>query len=207
MGVTGFVGLWGSGKTLSMVETACKLRSEGYRIASNFGMKGCQNVETLQEVFNLVSCSSPSEPTVLCLDEVGMLFPAREFSKFPAALNVLLQQGRKLGIDLLWTTQDAGFVDINLRRVTGSIVQCSGFFPKTISEKGVYPVLTRPRFFLRQFYTVPEFERSAGLRKPYKASWSRFNQDYADEYDTYHLISAAQRVLNEQAVPLTDGSI
>lgn len=202
----GFVGLWGSGKTLAMVQRACELRAQGFRVASNFGMKGGIDVETLQEIFELVSISSPKSPTVLCLDEVGMLFPAREYSKFPPALNVLLQQGRKLGIELLWTTQDIGFVDTNLRRVTGTVVQCSGYWNKRISEPDVYPVIERPRFFLRRYFTMPEIQRSEGVRVPYRVSWCRFNQDYADEYDTYHLITAAQRVLQEQSVNLIEGS-
>lgn len=55
---------------------------------------------------------------VVLLDEAGVLFSAREWQKFPAELGYLIAQGRRLRVDLVYTSQFIDQVDKILRELT-----------------------------------------------------------------------------------------
>jgi hypothetical protein len=55
---------------------------------------------------------------VLLVDEIGIIMPARFWQSFPVDLMFTLSQSRKLGVDLVWTSQDVEQVDAYLRRLT-----------------------------------------------------------------------------------------
>lgn len=198
MSVTAFVGLWGSGKTLALTEACIGAEADGFRVASNFGFVGGLEFATLGELLQLLARKPRRDLLYVALDEAGMLFPAREFSKWPPALNVLMQQGRKLGVSLGYTSQSFDFVDANLRRVTGVVVKCSGFGSKLVSAKGVRPREYRPLWFMRTHYDAQGY--GLARTRPLKRQlYVPFRQETADRYDTWHLIDACQQVLDLQA--------
>ncbi|MGV8082581.1 MAG: hypothetical protein AB2L09_02945 [Coriobacteriia bacterium] len=197
MGCDAFVGLWGSGKTLALVEECLWHERNGYRVASNFGYVGGEDIETLTDVLRLMSRTDLTDRIYIALDEAGALFPAREYSKWPPALNVLVQQARKLGISIGWTAQAWEFVDVNLRRVTGTVTHCTGWGKRRVSPKGVLPVEYRPLFFVRKQYNSVLY--GTAKAKSIRTQVRRFDPELGRRYDTYRLISSAQRVLQEQA--------
>jgi hypothetical protein len=194
--VEAFVGLWGSGKTLALTERCRDKELEGYRVASNFGYVGSQHLDTLDDLLQFLRTKDPRERVYLAIDEAGMWFPAREFSKWPPALNVLVQQGRKLGIEMGYTSQRFEFVDSNLRRVTDTVTRCTGWGSKRLTPKGFKPASYRPLLFLRSTYLALEFESAKA--KPTRWRFLRFDPEVAALYDTMHIIAAAQRTLGMQ---------
>lgn len=199
--MTAYTGFWGSGKTLALVEECERRRLDGYDVYSNFGFKRGRSVDTLGDVISL--CALPTDrPRFLALDEAGALFPSRGWSDFPPALNILWQQGRKLGFSVSYTAQDIDLVDANVRRVTGLTVKCDGWFPKRLTPRKTRPRKYRPRLFSRRYFSgVP-----TATEKPAYTLWRFFKQEIADLYDTHYLVSSAQRMLVEQVekMALTD---
>lgn len=55
---------------------------------------------------------------VVLLDEAGVMFNSREWMEFPPGLGTLMAQGRKLRVDVVYTSQFIDQVDKTLRELT-----------------------------------------------------------------------------------------
>jgi len=197
-GITAFCGLWGSGKTLALAEECMRYEEQGVPIYSNFGYRGSVPIETMDDLMRVVA-EPGRRRRHIAIDEAGMLWPAREYNKFPAALNIIFMQGRKFGISLSYTTQSFDFVDSNIRRVTGLVVNCRGHGRVRISPKGA-PRESRPMFFSRAWYLGESY--GTGKAQRLKFELKRFKADVGASYDTYALVTTAQAVLSAQVAEL-----
>jgi hypothetical protein len=72
---------------------------------------------------------------VLFLDEVGVWMPARLWQQFGIALMWMLQQSRKLYVEMRWTAQNARFVDAQLRDVTAAVHLVTASPPSTVARR------------------------------------------------------------------------
>lgn len=210
MGVTAYTGLWASGKTLWLSDECLRLQAQGVLIATNFGFYSEDySLQTVDDWLRLVA-SQLAVPVAerrrihFALDELGMLFTARDFGNFPAALNVIFLQGRKFKVSLSYTVQDFALVDANIRRVTARVVKCRGHGRKLISAKGEPPEY-RPVFFSRAVYLAEEQHRARASRIGF--SVNRLPLKPAAAYDTYALIATAQAVLTAQVASLRDAPV
>lgn len=210
MSVTGLIGFWGSGKTLKLAEMCRDRAREGYEVYTNFGYVG--EVRPLLTVLDILYLcmelveevednGEPIRHVFLALDEVGALFPSRDFQNFPLVLNILWQQGRKLGLDVAWTTQDFELVDANVRRVTELVIRCRGLLavPRKLSRNGrPHPIL-----LVRAEY---KGEGSPGkLSKPDRVEWRWFRFKTGKLYETFRIVSAAKDLLRAEIVKIEAG--
>lgn len=200
--ILGFVGYWASGKSLMMVQEVLKRQREDPRllVGHNFGFKGENGIElkTLDDAIAFAAWDTPGWRKLLAIDEIKMWCPPRVGGVFPPAADVVFTQGRKLKLSMMWTTQHWKFVDVTVRRVTDRVVECEGFIPKRISERGVLPVEHRPRLIRCRSFDGPDPEKNTLPERPNKCYWRRFRQDVADSYDTMALIKNAQMLMMDQ---------
>jgi hypothetical protein len=207
--VTALVGWWGSGKTLELVRMCEEKRLDGYEIATNFGYVHGQHVSKPEEVIEFMAEHIPeddegdTEPEMLvflAVDEAGCVWPSRGWSRWPPEMDLLVQQGRKIGCEIAYTTPDIAFVDANIRRITTDVVKCKGRFNHRVSARGVRPVRRRPRLF-----TYTHYEGVPGARTEHeKRVWRLWRScaKYSGLYNTYHLIAAARAGLLAAAAKL-----
>lgn len=78
-----------------------------------------QDTEQLPEILSVPG-------SVVLLDEAGIFFNTREFSKTPKSLLMDLAQSRKTGCDLIYASQFDGQVDKQFRMLTQYFTHCGG---------------------------------------------------------------------------------
>lgn len=132
--VIAYLGFNGAGKTLAMTKAAT-----GYdTVFCNYGYLGLpgqkvcfrSNVERLMDLLrqynSLVEIGR--EKVCMAIDEAGLNFPARSWKNISKREAYLFAQHRKMGIDLLYTAQNAKMVDSILRNNTAMSVYPRHFF-------------------------------------------------------------------------------
>jgi len=120
--ITGFTGLNGTGKTLSAVAAAAKVK--GLIVSTQpFEAEGCEVVP-----FSDMSQVVELRPKVLLLDEIQAVFSSRRWATVPADELAVISQLRKLGTATIWTGVDFRDVDPALRRITWEVIELSRVF-------------------------------------------------------------------------------
>lgn len=109
-----YTGRRGSGKTLTMVKDAYKLKLTGYKIYSNIELDFAEFLEN-EEIINIQKTNI--EDAVLIIDEIQLLLDSRRSArKGNLDFSYFIQQIRKRRIIILSTTQFSGTVDLRLRQ-------------------------------------------------------------------------------------------
>ncbi len=201
-GVQGFVGYWASGKSLAMCATVMdrQRRDPGLLVGNNFGYTAGNSVHlaNVDELLAFACTDFNGRNKLIAIDEIGSLLRARGFSTWPPIGDTVFQQGRKLHVELMWTTQHWRLLDVNVRRVTEKVTECQGYFPKRISARGIVPIQTRPRLFRHREYMGPNPECGELPSKCDRVKWTFFNQKVADSYDSMALVEGVKAGLLEQ---------
>jgi hypothetical protein len=124
--ILGIVGYPGSGKTYLAVDMLLSRKFRGRKLFSNVPVIGAVKV-TLDD---LITCSIPHGSVVL-LDEVQGIAPARStlhsqdaWASIPYEVYSYFAEGRKYGVDWLWTCQDGSRADKVLRELTQEWIEC-----------------------------------------------------------------------------------
>lgn len=201
-GVEGWLGYWGSGKSLEMCKSIMARQKHDPKllIGNNFGYihENAVDLKTIDEFVTFACMDTPGWRKVLAIDEVGGMARARGYSTFPPAADVVFQQGRKLGLSVLWTTQHWRLLDVNIRRVTQKVTECQGLFPKRISARRVRPVVHRPRIIRKRVFLYPNPDSAELPAESNYGGLSLFSQRAADSYDTMRLVQNYQEELQRQ---------
>ena len=125
--IGGFVGKMGSGKTLSMVRETLRYYAEGYKIYSNFHINIPYTPIDFNELMAMAESQEDFGNVVLLLDEVHIILDSRSsMSKKSKVISFWLNQTRKMGVKLFYTTQYLHQIDKRLRSGTDIIVLCDG---------------------------------------------------------------------------------
>lgn len=121
-GVYMFVGLPGSGKTISVVEYLNRMRKkygEGVKIYTNFRYnKEDAPVRSWRDLINYPG------PAVFVLDEVQLTFNSRSWKDFPPEMVTLLTQNRKMRKQIITTSQSFERVDKVFRELVNYVIEC-----------------------------------------------------------------------------------
>lgn len=183
-GIKCFVGGVGMGKTMSLVRYLERVREkfgDKVLIATNFFYKhqdfAIDEWKVLLKTYD--------KPVVFAYDELQNEFNSRKYQTFPIPLMQLLTQNRKKnGKQIVYTAQDFETVDKNFRRLTTEVTQCRTFFG---------------RLGLAQYYTYKNYqhlmstvsiERQFKIRPKYIDLYVQ--SDYMRElYDSYQVLECA----------------
>lgn len=215
-GVVGAVGGWASGKTYWLCEQALTHleRSDRVIVGHNFGFTEAAHSVELVDLDDLIAFACYEAPhgwrKLMLIDEIGAILRSGSGSAYrlPAAFDVVFQQGRKLHLDFLWTTQDWRFVNVDVRRITTKVISCRGDWIKEIGTDDWGEIMERPRIFIRDHYKAPSPTWEDLPKKSDYRTRHLFRDQIAGSYDTMKLVRNAQQLLAEQweamkAHPLT----
>jgi hypothetical protein len=184
-GIKCFVGNVGTGKTMSLVRYLEQHREKyGDRIyiATNFYYKNqdfaIENWEVLKKDYD--------KPVIFGYDELQNEFNSRNYRTFPIALmQVLTQNRKKNGKQIVYTAQDFDTVDKNFRRLTTEVVQCHTFFGRL----GLVSFYTY-RNYLHLMATVNVETRLKNVKPMTRSIYVQ--SDYLRNlYDSYQVLEAA----------------
>lgn len=210
MGATAFVGDWGSGKTLGLVNWLQEGVERGYETASNFGFIGeTYGFTTGPELLSLVArrIRTPlRDRTIMrvAFDEARQMFSCRGQSKFPPAMEVVCDEARKLKLELAFAVPVFSRVDLNLRLATTQVVKCQGFFKRTVQHED-YGEIRSPRWvcWTPYDYADDKMGEKAGF-----AEWRSWKSlaPLAELYDSYFMVESVAFQLEEAAALLESGT-
>lgn len=125
--IAGFIGKMGSGKTLSMVRETLKYYAQGYEIYSNFHLEIPYKKLDFNELFKMAEAQTPLNNVVILLDEVHILLDSRgSMKRENKVVSFWLNQTRKMGVKLYYTTQHLHQIDKRLRSGTDFFIFCEG---------------------------------------------------------------------------------
>lgn len=209
--IIGYTGYWGSGKSLAMCDEIVKREAADPRliVGSTFGFKSANSVDlnTIEDVVEFAAWRTPGWRKLIAADEVQSLARARSAAAFPPAADVVFTQGRKLGLSVLWSSQHWRFVDVNIRRVTDMLCDCSGHFWKRLTPRGELPQVYRPRLITGRIYRAPDPERATLPDIPNAFFFMPFRQQVADRYDTMRLVENAASLMRQQVAHMEESAI
>lgn len=144
-GVWCYVGLYGNGKTLSMVTEAYRLKNKfKYNVYSNCAVTFQDG--TIERWQDLLSVPPHS---VILLDELPNLLDNYAFKSMPDNLFSLLSQNRKIDIRIMATAQVFDDSVKKFRTLTRYVVECKHF----------------GRLYINAFYNQKEYARGDSVKK------------------------------------------
>jgi len=185
--IEGYIGIPGTGKTLSMTVRAYKERRYYDEIISNYGLNfGSTKVLRFNEPDELLRLltgaleNRDGKRRLLLLDEVHLLFDARMWSKVPAEFLRILAQPRKAKLDMYYTAQHESQVEKRLRTVTNWLWLCRCF------GADFNPVSDSPFVFWQTCYEPFTFRLPHA--KTYGSRWFRFHKKHGRLFDTMEVL-------------------
>ena len=180
-GIHIFCGLFGHGKSLSMVHVASNIYKQfgdSIRFISNVDLKNIPYVE-LVNFQQLVDIGEEEESkyqgTVVLIDEIENVLNNRNFAKFPLALLHVINQQRKKKVVFYMTSPRFFQIDKMLRQIATTVYICDKYW----------------RFQHVQAFDAWDYENAMNTRDIKRIQniwWFVKNQDY-NAYDTTQMIS------------------
>ena len=133
-GIDMYVGMFGHGKTLSMVHKARQLYNlygDSIDFISNFELKGIPYTPLVN--FNQLvdlgeELAEGKQGTVVLIDEISSVLSHRNYASFPLELIGLLCQQRKRHVYIMCTAQRFFMVDKIWRSITTHVYDCSKYW-------------------------------------------------------------------------------
>lgn len=143
--IKGYVGTYGSGKTLQMVKDAQWFFNQGYRVIANFPLWGYKKrglfkkpkriqAEYLysEDALDFLQNYKPGKNnTLLLIDEASNIFDSYKFKSIPTELFDILKQQRKIKLDLFYTSQRHTDIATRVRDNSEAIYICEKWFKNT----------------------------------------------------------------------------
>ncbi|WP_417202841.1 zonular occludens toxin domain-containing protein [Acetoanaerobium sticklandii] len=173
-----FVGLFGKGKTISMVQLAYSYacRYPHLNIYTNIDLKDFPNPERITRLVNYNQIIDSPPDSLFVIDEISTLFQSRSWANFPMPLLSQLLQVRKNKKMIIATAQRFSHVDKLIRDVTYSVIDCNCIFK---------------RWNFCTWYIAEDWEDKNPMSIPVPYNRSTFIQTdkLRNLYDTYEIIS------------------
>lgn len=111
------MGKMGAGKTLSMSMLATYLNSKTkLPIYANYGLKGAQRIHNTKELWEM-------KQGIFCFDEIWITMDSRNWGN-NVELTHWVNQTRKKGLLVLYTTQHINQVEMRIRKGTDILIYC-----------------------------------------------------------------------------------
>ena len=191
-GIWCFVGIYGGGKTMSLVEYLEGMRrrhGDKILIATNFYYKG-QDFPIMQWEDLL---PEHDKPVIFAYDELQNEFNSREYRNFPVTLMHILTQNRKgHGKQIVYTTQVYSTVDKNFRDLTSHIVTCRTFWGRMTHT------LRYERAYYEQLTSTINVDRKYKIR-PVESHWYVQTDKLRNRYDSFMMLETAKnKIYNDR---------
>ena len=199
-GIYGYFGLWGQGKTISMVEELYSLRQKynnDIYIFTNFGFsledKAFDDWRMLLDEYD--------KSAIFAWDEIQNEFTSRDFKNFPTELLTLLTQNRKgNGKRIYYTAQRFARVDKIFRELTYMCFECKTIIPRLTSCAGYYwedyemlfsvkNVDVKRKIRPRKRHIYIQTDKIRNMYDSYKMLESAKSKQYIDRVDVKNLIT------------------
>lgn len=123
-----FAGLGGSGKTISMVEYAYRMKQQYPKLLIASGIKSLKFadvfVESWEDVVNWRNPYGDEYGVLILFDEIQLTLDSNKWKKAPDNLLEYVSQQRKLHKHIIASSQVFNRVNIKLREQTNYIVEC-----------------------------------------------------------------------------------
>lgn len=172
-----FVGLFGKGKTISMVQLAHSYakRFPHINIYTNIDLKNFPNPERIFRLTNYNQIIDAPADTLFVIDEISTLFQSRSWANFPMPLLSQLLQVRKNKKMIIATAQRFAHVDKLIRDVTYSVIDCNCIMK---------------RWNFTKWYIAEDWEEKNVMNIPIPYHRATFIQTdkIRNLYDTYEII-------------------
>ena len=111
-----------------MMRELLKLKSKGYRIISNYDLTFSHEVIDFEKLFLSAQDQEEMSNVVLAIDEIHILLDSRSgMASTNKVVTFWLNQTRKMGVKLFYTTKHLHQIDKRLRSTTDFFVFCDGF--------------------------------------------------------------------------------
>jgi hypothetical protein len=127
--IQGFVGSFGSGKTLHLTKLGISLLKRGRTVVSNSPVKFTWRKHTFSTITvydsqQFTRALVNGKHIDVLLDESGIFLPNNYWNKFPAEIGYKLSQVRHFDVNLFYTVQGFGHSVKRLRDLTNWVVVC-----------------------------------------------------------------------------------
>lgn len=195
-----YVGLFGKGKTISMVHQAYGIakRYPQVKIYTNIKLLNFPKHTEIIQLTNYNQIINAPGNSVFLIDEISTLFQSRSWANFPMPLLSQLLQVRKNRKMILGTAQRFTHVDKLIRDVTYSVIDCNCHFK---------------RFNTTTWYLAEDWENKNVMNIPTPYEYGAFVQSdkLRNQYDTYELIDnfkkdgflSSEEIINRQGSNVT----
>lgn len=125
--IIGFIGLPGMGKTLGMVNKACRDLKDGKTVYSNISITdyiyGSKRTSLVYS--NIIDNLRNAQNATFCIDEGPIVLPAHLWSRIDPQVLIRFAQARHFGLDIYYTSQGFNHTVKRLRDLTNYIVKCT----------------------------------------------------------------------------------
>lgn len=183
-GITCYIGLPGSGKTLSMCERLLqlKVRYPNALIFTNFGFKYEDGQITCWQ--DLKRITNGENGVIFAIDEVQDVFNRTDWQKMPKYILSLFAQNRKHAKMFLCTSQSFSDIVIDIRRRCHWVIDCSNLWN---------------RWIFQRFYKIRDFKAIENKDEEYRVKKCRKKYDFIasnniyESYDSYKVIDVIEQ--------------
>jgi len=189
-GISCYVGLPGSGKTLSLVHELDRRKRKfpNAKIYTNFGYNRQDGaVENWQQ---LIDIENGEDGVIFGIDEVHSIFGRNDWRNMPSGILMVFSQNRKFAKEFICTAQAYEDIVIDMRRRCNWIVECKTFMKRWVFQRAFSSVM----------YSIKD-DLKTKSRKAWKYNFIADEQVY-NAYDTYAIIenirSGAEKALPEE---------
>lgn len=183
-GIKLYVGLYGQGKTISIVKYLQDMRKKyGNKIliATNF----YYNDEDFQITHWKDLLPEYDKPVIFAYDEIQNEFNSRDYKNFPMELVTLLTQNRKgNGKQIICTAQRFNRVDKVFRELTSEVIECKCLFNRLVTNHSF------DWFDYEQYINSIGVDKKSKVRKRVR----RFiqYQKHRNAYDSFQMLESAK---------------
>lgn len=166
-GIYTYVGLFGQGKTLSMVRDLKLMKDKGYNIYTNIDVSFQDGrIVSWKDILNV-------PPNSVCaIDEISYIFNNKEWKNMPKEVFGYIVQQRKRNVRICCTAQSFEEIDKSIREKSKYVIDCKRY----------------GRIIRNKYYTVKNFLRADSRRKK-EFSYTFIREDkFADYYNTNEIV-------------------
>lgn len=133
----GYIGKKGSGKTTQLTKLAINYQKKGYIVYSTEKIVGTRVFDPKKIGFYDFEPNS-----VILIDEIGIVFPARDFKNFSYNARAWFKLQRHKKCIVIWFTQTWIDCDKSIRDLTDRLYLCHNFFNMWSTYRKVSKILT-----------------------------------------------------------------